>query len=46
MQQAIKAQAAIVAVVQTATDEERDAAEDAVNNLNERISEAFNEVSE
>lgn len=45
MQQAIQAQQAIVSVVQEATDEERAAASDAVNNLNELISEAMSEVS-
>ncbi len=46
MQEAIQAQQAIVNVVQTASEEERDAAEEAVNSMNELISEAFNEVSE
>jgi hypothetical protein len=46
MQQAIRDQQAIIAIVQTATDEERDRAEEAVNNMNEVISEAFSEVSE
>lgn len=43
---AIAAQQAIVSVVDTATDEERDNAEEAVKNLNNVIEEAFSEVSE
>jgi hypothetical protein len=46
MQNAISAQQTIINVVQSASEDERDAAEEAVNNMNDRIAEAFNEVSE
>jgi hypothetical protein len=46
MQKAITAQQVVVAVVDTATEDERDAAESAVNDLNDLIKDAFNEVSE